>query len=132
MMARVERQDLIYPNESFEIIGAAMAVHNTIGRGFTEKVYQEALAIEFQEKGIPFQREVELHAIYKGTPLSATFVPDFICYDKIIVELKAVKELDDMHRAQAFNYAKIADMELALLINFGESRLTYERLPVLI
>ena len=132
MMARAERQDLIYPNESFEIIGAAMAVHNTIGRGFTEKVYQEALAIEFQEKGIPFQREVELHAIYKGTTLSATFVPDFICYDKIIVELKAVKELDDMHRAQAFNYAKIADMELALLINFGESRLTYERLPVLI
>ena len=126
------REDLIYSNESFEIIGAAMAVHNNIGRGFSEKVYQEALAIEFQQREIPFQREVELHASYKDEVLSATFVPDFICYNKIIVELKAVKELDDMHRAQAFNYAKIADMRLALLINFGECRLTYERLPILI
>ena len=107
-----------------------MAVHNAIGYGFTEKVYQEALAMEFQERNIPFQREVEIHAKYKGKTLSATFVPDFICYDKIIVELKAVRELDDMHRAQALNYAKIADMKLALLINFGESRLVSERLPV--
>ena len=126
------KEGLIYPNESFEIIGAAMAVHNTIGRGFTEKVYQEALAIEFLERNIPFQREIELHASYKGFTLSATFVPDFICYEKIIVELKAVKELDDMHRAQAFNYAKIADLKLALLINFGEPRLACERLPVFV
>ncbi len=108
-----------------------MNVHNALGRGFTEKVYQEALAIEFQEKGIPFQREVEIHAVYKGNTLSATFIPDFICYDKIIVELKAVTELDDMHRAQALNYAKVAGSNLALLINFGETRLVAERLPVL-
>ena len=126
-----QRRDLIFPQESYEIIGAAMNVHNALGRGFTEKVYQEALAIEFQEKGIPFQREVELHAVYKGKTLSATFIPDFICYDKIVVELKAVKELDDMHRAQALNYAKVVDMKLALLINFSEPRLVAERLPVL-
>ena len=126
-----QRKDLIFPQESYEIIGAAMNVHNALGRGFTEKVYQEALAIEFQEKGIPFQREVEIHAVYKGNALSATFIPDFICYDKIIVELKAVQELDDMHRAQALNYAKVAGMKMALLINFGESRLVAERLPIL-
>ena len=126
-----QRKDLIFPQESYEIIGAAMNVHNALGRGFVEKVYQEALAIEFQEKGIPFQREVEIHAVYKGNALSATFIPDFICYDKIIVELKAVQELDDMHRAQALNYAKVAGMKMALLINFGESRLVAERLPVL-
>ena len=126
-----QRKDLIFPQESYEIIGAAMNVHNALGRGFVEKVYQEALAIEFQEKGIPFQREVEIHAVYKGNTLSATFIPDFICYDKIIVELKAVQELDDMHRAQALNYAKVAGMKMALLINFGESRLVAERLPIL-
>lgn len=126
-----QRKDLIYPQEAYEIIGAAMAVHNAIGRGFTEKVYQEALAIEFQERGIPFQREMEIHAVYKGVTLSATFIPDFICYDKIIVELKAVKELEDAYRAQALNYAKISDMRLSILINFGEQRLVAERLPVL-
>ena len=126
-----QRKDLIYPQEAYEIIGAAMAVHNAIGRGFTEKVYQEALAIEFQERGIPFQREMEIHTVYKGVTLSATFIPDFICYDKIIVELKAVKELEDVYRAQALNYAKISDMRLSILINFGEQRLVAERLPVL-
>ncbi|MBR1520659.1 MAG: GxxExxY protein [Bacteroidaceae bacterium] len=126
-----QRRDLIYPQETYEIIGASMAVHNALGRGFTEKVYQEALAIEFQERGIPFQREIEIHAVYKGNTLSATFIPDFICYDKIIVELKAVKDLEDVYRAQALNYAKIAGFRLALLINFGESRLVAERLPIL-
>ena len=131
MAMETQRKDLIYPQEAYEIIGAAMAVHNAIGRGFTEKVYQEALAIEFQERGIPFQREMEIHAVYKGVTLSATFIPDFICYDKIIVELKAVKELEDVYRAQALNYAKNSDMRLSILINFGEQRLVAERLPVL-
>ena len=131
MAMETQRKDLIYPQEAYELIGAAMAVHNAIGRGFTEKVYQEALAIEFQERGIPFQREMEIHAVYKGVTLSATFIPDFICYDKIIVELKAVKELEDAYRAQALNYAKISDMRLSILINFGEQRLVAERLPVL-
>ena len=86
---------MIYPKESYDIIGAAMKVHSIMGPGFTEKVYQEALALEFKECDIPFQREVAIHASYKGVELEGTFVPDFICYNKIIVELKAVRELDD-------------------------------------
>ena len=121
---------LIYEQETYQIIGAAMKVHSELGPGFTEKVYQEALAIEFSERGIPFVREKEIHAIYKGIVLEGTFIPDFICYDKIIVELKAVKELDDVHRSQAINYAKIAGFDLSLLINFGESSLVKERFPI--
>jgi GxxExxY protein len=119
--------NVIFPQESYDIIGAAMKVHSTLGCGFTEKVYQDALAVEFAQGNIPFQREVELHVIYNDVTLPSTFIPDFICYDKIIVELKAVKELDDMHRSQAYNYAKVAGYQLALLINFGESSLVYER-----
>ena len=107
-----------------------MKVHEILGGGFTEKVYQDALAMEFSERGIPFQREVEIHANYKGVTLSSTFIPDFICYNSIIVELKAVKELEDIHRSQALNYAKVANMQLALLINFGTDRLEHERFPV--
>lgn len=122
--------NVIFPHESYEIIGAAMKVHSTLGCGFTEKVYQDALAIEFSKKGIPFQREVELHVIYNDVELPSTFIPDFICFDRIIVELKAVKELDNMHRSQAYNYAKVAGYRLSLLINFGESTLVYERMVV--
>lgn len=122
--------NVIYPQESYNIIGAAMKVHSEPGPGFTEKVYQDALEIELLERNIPFRREVELHACYKNNTLNSTFIPDFICYDKIIVELKAVTELNDIHRSQAMNYAKVAGMRLALLINFGESSLTNERFAV--
>ena len=121
---------LRYEQETYNIIGAAMKVHSELGPGFTERVYQEALAIEFSDRGIPFDREKEIHAIYKGIELEGTFIPDFICYDKIVVELKAVKELDDVHRSQAINYAKIAGFNLSLLINFGESLLVKERFPI--
>ena len=96
-----------------------MKVHNELGPGFTEKVYQEALAIEFTERGIPFTREKEMHAIYKGIMLEGTFIPDFICYDKIILELKAAKELLPEHSAQLFNYLRGANMRLGLLVNFN-------------
>ena len=121
---------LRYEQETYKIIGAAMKVHNELGPGFTEKVYQEALALEFAEREIPFLQEKEIHAVYKGIQLEGTFIPDFICYDKIIVELKAVKELDDVHRSQAINYAKIAGFKLSLLINFGEKSLVKERFPL--
>jgi GxxExxY protein len=121
---------LRFEEETYQIIGAAMKVHSILGPGFTEKVYQEALAIEFAERGIPFSREKEIHAVYKGVVLQGTFIPDFICYDKIIVELKAVKELDDVHRSQAINYAKVAGYQLSLLINFGQSSLEKERFPI--
>ena len=122
--------NVIFPQESYAIIGAAMKVHSTLGCGFTEKVYQDALAVEFNKNKIPFQKEVELHVVYDDIELPSTFIPDFICYDKIIVEMKAVRELDDMHRSQAYNYAKVSGYQLALLVNFGEPSLTYERLVV--
>ena len=112
---------------TFEIIGAAMDVHRVIGCGFTEKVYQDALEKEFLLCGIPYEREVRMRVTYKGEELDSEFVPDFVCYDKVIVELKAVRELDDMHRAQAINYSKVASMPVALLVNFGNTSLEYER-----
>ena len=121
---------LRYEQESYQIIGAAMKVHSILGPGFTEKVYQDALAIEFSERGIPFEREKEIHATYKGRVLDGIYKPDFICFDKIIVELKSVKELDDVHRSQAINYAKVAGYQLSLLINFGQSSLEKERFPI--
>ena len=119
--------ELIYKEETYKIVGAAMKVHRFFGCGFTEKVYQDALELEFQEQGIPYQREKSIHAHYNKRELNAEFVPDFICYDSIIVELKAVKELEDIHRSQAINYAKVAGMDLSLLLNFGEVSLHYER-----
>ena len=120
---------LSFPEESHKIIGAAMSVHRYFECGFTEKVYQDAFEIELKNSGIPYQREVQLHASYRGIQMSSTFIPDFICYDNIIIELKTVKELDDMHRSQAINYAKVADYPLAILINFGEPSLKFERFP---
>ncbi len=124
------RQTLTYPQEAYNIIGAAMKVHAILGPGFTEKVYQDALAIELKERSIPFSRETEIHAVYKGVVLDSTFIPDFVCYDKIIVELKAVQDLNDVHRSQAINYEKVANLQLALLINFGVSSLVHERFAV--
>ena len=121
--------NLSFPAESHKIIGAAMAVHRYFGCGFTEKVYQDAFEIELKEQGIPYQREVQLHASYHGVQMTSTFIPDFICYDNIIIELKAVKELDDMHRSQTINYTKVAGFPLGILINFGESSLRFERFP---
>ena len=119
-----------YPQESYNIIGAAMKAHGILGPGFNEKVYQDALEQEFKERLIPYKREVEMHVSYKGVVLNSTFKPDFICYDKIIVELKAVKELDDVCRSQAINYAKVAGYKLSILLNFGEASLVKERFPI--
>ena len=122
--------DFIYKQETHDIIGAAMAVHRYFGCGFTEKVYQDALEQELLALKIPFVREQPVYAIYRDVQLKTQFIPDFVCYDKIIVELKAVNELDDMHRSQAINYAKIAGYKVALLINFGNTSLEFERYAV--
>ena len=123
----MHRDDLLFRDEVHKIVGAAMAVHRYFGCGFTEKVYQDALEIELKNQNIPFEREAELQVVYNGKELATTFKPDFICYSKIIVELKAVQELDDIHRAQALNYGKVANSDIALLINFGETSLKFER-----
>lgn len=108
--------------ESYNITGAAMYVYNTLGPGFLEAVYQEALAIEFSKRGIPFQREKELKIYYDGHELKQTYRADFVCYDDIIVEIKAVGDLDNTHRSQVYNYLKATGCQLGLLYNFGHSR----------
>ena len=107
--------------ESYNITGAAMYVYNTLGPGFLEAVYQEALAIEFSKRGIPFQREKELKVYYDGHELKQTYRADFVCYDDIIVEIKAVGDLDSTHRSQVYNYLKATRCQLGLLYNFGHS-----------
>ncbi len=119
---------IYYKQESFEIVGAAMKVYNVLGPGFVEAVYQEALEIEFQHRNIPYEREKEIEVYYDGVLLKKKFQPDFICYGKIIVELKAVMELDDLNRTQVYNYLKATQMKMGLLLNFGHPKeLEFER-----
>jgi GxxExxY protein len=119
---------LIYPKESYATKGCLLNVYNRLGCGFLEAVYQEALAIEFKKAGIPFKREVSLKINYKGVTLTKEYVADFVCYDSIIVELKAVAKLESIHDAQVLNYLKATNMDVGLLINFGEESLTRKRL----
>ena len=114
---------ILYKEESYNIIGAAFEVYNTLGHGFLEAVYQECLEIEFQKRGIPYEREKELLIHYNSHILKQTYRADFFCYDKIIVELKAVAELDAAHHAQVYNYLHATKMKLGILLNFG---CTYE------
>ncbi len=119
---------LYHSEESYAINGAAMQVYKTLGIGFLEAVYQEALAIEFAKRGIPFEREKELKIFYDGQQLQTSYRADFVCYGDIIVELKAVAELDDSHRSQVYNYLKATGYKLGLLYNFGHADgLEYER-----
>lgn len=115
-------------NESYSITGAAMQVYNTLGTGFLEAVYQEALAIELTKRGIPYEREKDLKIYYDGQELKQTYRADFVCYGNIIVEIKAVADLNDSHRSQVFNYLKATGFKLGLLFNFGHSGgLEFER-----
>ena len=120
-------KELVCKNEAYQIIGAAMAVHNDLGSGMREIVYGDALEIEFKLRGIPFQREQTFNVFYKGVELQHKFKCDFICFKNIIVELKAEKGLTDIDRSQIINYLKITKYPLGILINFGESALMYER-----
>lgn len=105
-----------------------MHVYNTLGSGFLEAVYQEALELEFKKRSIPYEREKELTIYYDGQPLEKKYKADFVCYGKIIVELKAVAELDDAHRSQVYNYLKATGNKLGILYNFGHSNgLEWER-----
>jgi GxxExxY protein len=114
--------------QTYAIIGAALEVHRVLGCGFLEAVYQEALEREFLRRGIPFRREVELPIEYKGERLAAIYKADFICYNDIIVELKALDDISGKEKAQVINYLKASKFLRSLLINFGTMRLHYERL----
>lgn len=120
--------DIIYREESFAIVGAAMHVHSELGMGFVEKVYQDALEIEFKKRGIPFEREKRLLVDYEGNPLRRDFYVDFLCYSKIAVEIKAASRIAQPFVAQTMSYIKAGDFKLGLLLNFGQPSLAFRRL----
>lgn len=120
---------LLFREECYAIVGAAMAVHNGPGATFLEAVYQEALEIELREQSIPFQSQVALPIVYKGHVLRKSCIADLICLGKIIVEIKAISQLSKADSSQAINYLAATGLRLAILINFGEpGRLDWERI----
>ncbi|WP_243349664.1 GxxExxY protein [Parabacteroides sp. FAFU027] len=119
---------LIYSKEAYEIIGAAMEVHKHLGPGFLEAIYQEALEIELNQRNIPNKREAHINVFYKSVKLNKTYAADFLCFDKIVVETKALSSLTSDHEAQLINYLKATRSKLGILINFGASSLEYKRL----
>jgi GxxExxY protein len=114
--------------ETFAIIGAAMDVHRELGRGFLELVYQTALALEFQERGIPFKAEVSLPIRYKSRLLTCAYRADFVCFESVIVETKAIATLTDTDEAQLINELKATGLQRGLLLNFGAVSLEHKRL----
>jgi len=113
---------------TYAIIGAAMEVHKQLGCGFLEAVYQEALAIEFSKQSIPFRREVRLPIHYKGQLLATVYCADFICFDSVVIEVKALAHMSSTEEAQLINYLKATGYEVGLLLNFGSRSLQHRRL----
>jgi GxxExxY protein len=122
----VAESDLLHSELTREIIGAAMEVHRVLGAGFVESVYEESLAIEFGLRKISYERQKPIDVLYKGR-LAKQFICDFIVYGKIIVELKAIKEISDIEQARVLNYLKSSELNLGLLLNFGSSSLEVKR-----
>ena len=120
--------EIIYKDEAYKIVGAMMSVHNELGCGFLEAIYQEALEMEFQLQGIPYEREKELEVRYKGNVIGKKYKADFICYNIIIVELKAVDKILPEFKAQTLNYMKMSNSKLGILANFGQTSLEIQRL----
>jgi GxxExxY protein len=121
--------ELIYKSESHRIMGTCFEVYREMGCGFVEPVYQECLGLEFENQGIPVRAEVQLALRHKGKLLKQKYKPDFICFDLIILEIKAVKELTPEHRAQVHNYLHATGYRLGLLVNFGYyPKVEYERI----
>ena len=120
--------DLIYKEESFIIIGKCFEVQNNLGSGFLKIVYKDALEYEFKKAGIPYEREKEYIVNYKEIILPHKFYADFVVFDKIILEVKAVSGIADEFVAMAINYLKVSENKLALIVNFGELKLNYKRI----
>lgn len=126
---KMQEQNFIYSKETYAINGAAMEVHSTLGPSFLESVYQEALEIELAKRNIPFVSQQKLQIQYKGIQLHQYFIADLVCYDKIIVELKAVSSILPEHQAQIINYLHATNLKMGILFNFGEESLYFKRFP---
>lgn len=121
--------ELVFKEESYKIMGACFEVYKEMGCGCLEAVYQECLEMELASQGIPFQPQAELGLFYKERPLKQVYIPDFICWQKILLEIKAVKELASEHRSQVHNYLRATGFKLGLLVNFGHyPKVEYERI----
>jgi len=119
---------MIRDERTYKIIGAAMEVHKELGCGFLEAVYQEALGREFKGQEIPFKSQPTIQICYKGQPLDKTYQPDFVCYEEVVVEIKAISSLTGIEEAQLINYLKATGLKVGLLINFGSRSLEHKRL----
>jgi len=121
--------ELIFPDECYKIVGACFEVYREKGCGFLENVFQECLELEFGLRELPFQSQVPLRLEYKGRPLRQTYVADFVCFGKIILEIKTMSKLVDEHRAQVLNYLNATGYRLGVLVNFGHfPKLEWERI----
>ena len=127
-MTQINADKINKDQETYNIIGSAMAVHNELGHGFLEAIYREALEQEFTLQGIPFSTEKKLPVYYKKHKLKTFYFSDFICYDSVIVEIKALKRLTGQEESQLINYLKASGLKSGLLINFGAKQLQYKRL----
>lgn len=120
--------DILFKEESYQIIGACIEVHKKLSSGFLESVYSEALELEFKKSEIPYEREKKLPVFYDDQPLKKYFKADFVCFNSIILELKATKFLTDADHRQTINNVKATQFKLGLLINFGSPSLTFKRI----
>jgi GxxExxY protein len=121
--------EILLKDESYAIVGACFEVYNQIGPGFLEAVYHECLALEFGDRGIPFRSHAHVAVAYKNRTIASHYEADFVCFEQIIVELKAVSSLNEVHEAQLLNYLRATNLPLGLLVNFGSpGQLNYKRL----
>lgn len=118
---------LLYEEESYKVIGSCLKVHKSLGNGFSEEVYHEALARELAKAGVPYEQGKKLDVFYDGVRLSNFFTADFVCFGKIIVEIRSIHALDESVKRQIINYLRSTRVEVGLLVNFGENSLCWQR-----
>jgi GxxExxY protein len=121
------KEELLFKNEVYQIIGAAIEVSNNLGGGFLEAVYQEALELEFLDSRIPFESQKEIQIKYKKRILKKKYIADFLCFGELIVEIKAIQTITAIDEAQVLNYIKATQKPLGLVINFGNQKLEWKR-----